>query len=96
MIVSHKHKFIFIKTKKVAGSSLELALSKFLGEDDVITPLAEEYLRVERGYMTSRNYRKKFHEFDLVDAIDWQLRLLKQFRRRYAYGVKFTLPEIPK
>ena len=39
MIVSHKHKFIFLKTKKTAGTSIELALTKLCGDDDIITPL---------------------------------------------------------
>ncbi len=38
MIVSHKHKFIFIKTMKTASSSMEIALSDILGPDDIITP----------------------------------------------------------
>ena len=38
MIISHKHKFIFIKTKKTAGSSLELYLHPFCGVHDVVTP----------------------------------------------------------
>ena len=41
MIVSHTHKFIFLKTKKTAGTSIELALSELCGPDDVITPLTE-------------------------------------------------------
>src|ERR1044072_9375465 len=41
MIVSHEHKFIFLKTKKTAGTSIELALSALCDERDVITPLAE-------------------------------------------------------
>ena len=41
MIVSHEHKFIFLKTKKTAGTSIELALSQLCGPDDVITPLTE-------------------------------------------------------
>jgi hypothetical protein len=41
MIVSHKHRFIFLKTKKTAGTSIELALSALCGRDDIITPLAQ-------------------------------------------------------
>ena len=39
MIVSHAHRFIFLKTKKTAGTSTELALSAFCGPDDIIPPL---------------------------------------------------------
>lgn len=41
MIISHTHKFIFIKPTKVAGTSIEVALSKLCGEMDVITPLTK-------------------------------------------------------
>ena len=37
MIISHTHKFIFIKTRKTAGSSVEHILSKRLGPDDICT-----------------------------------------------------------
>jgi len=36
LIVSHEHKFIFLRTEKTAGTSLSSALSKQLGPDDVI------------------------------------------------------------
>jgi hypothetical protein len=39
MIISHEHKFIFVKTRKTAGTSIEIALSKFCGPDDVICPI---------------------------------------------------------
>lgn len=39
MIVSYEHGYIFIKTVKVAGTSVELALSRHCGPDDVITPV---------------------------------------------------------
>ena len=37
MIVSHKHKFIFFKSRKTAGSSIQVALAKHCGDDDIIT-----------------------------------------------------------
>ena len=39
MIVSHRHRFIFIKTHKTAGSSIEMALAPLCGPDDIVTPM---------------------------------------------------------
>jgi len=39
MILSHKHKFIFIKTAKTAGTSIEVFLSEHCGPLDVLTPI---------------------------------------------------------
>jgi hypothetical protein len=51
MILSHKHKFIFIKTTKTAGTSIEVYLSQFCGPDDIITPISpvDEKARAELG-----------------------------------------------
>ncbi|KPV39143.1 hypothetical protein AN478_12700 [Thiohalorhabdus denitrificans] len=42
MIYSKKENFIFIKTTKTAGSSVEIALSSFCGGEDILTPLTPE------------------------------------------------------
>lgn len=39
MILSHEHRFIFIKTRKTAGTSIEVFLSSHCGEGDVVTPI---------------------------------------------------------
>lgn len=40
MIASRLHNFIFIKTMKTAGTSIEMALSPHCGPDDVLTPIS--------------------------------------------------------
>lgn len=49
MILSHAHRFIFLKTKKTAGTSVELALSELCGPDDVITPVIKRDEALRRG-----------------------------------------------
>lgn len=39
MILSHKYKFIFVKTAKTAGTSIEVFLSQHCGPQDIVTPI---------------------------------------------------------
>ena len=58
MIISHKLKVIYIRLCKVAGTSFELALSKYCGPDDILTPIGEggkEYREFE-GFPEAQNY----------------------------------------
>lgn len=59
MIISHTHRFVYVKTRKTASTSIEIALSKFCGPDDVITPIVETDEKVRRalGYRGPQNYR---------------------------------------
>ena len=50
MIISHSHRFIFIKSEKTAGTSIEAALSKHCIDSDIVTPLGDYWFnRDERG-----------------------------------------------
>lgn len=74
MILSHKHKFIFLKTNKTAGTSVEIALSRFCGNNDVITPIdpEDEKTRHDLGYPGPRNYLAPLWDYgprDVVDAV---------------------------
>lgn len=59
MIVSHRHGFIFVKTRKTAGTSVELELSRHLGPADIVTPVTpeDEALRRDRGGVGPQNTR---------------------------------------
>ena len=56
MIISHKHKFIFIKTKKTAGTRVKVYLSQFCGSDDIITPIFPQ----EKNHK-AKNYFGRFN-----------------------------------
>ncbi len=61
MIISHRYKFIFVKTRKVAGSSIELRLSRLLQEGDIASPLQER--EDDPSFDLSGVTIKKFHGF---------------------------------
>jgi hypothetical protein len=81
MIVSHQHRFVFVKTRKTAGSSIEAALSPIAGPDAVVTPLLEE-LPDHRP----RNWRASFNPVPELLANPRAARwTLKQWRRRMGF-----------
>ncbi|MCC5859280.1 MAG: sulfotransferase family 2 domain-containing protein [Ectothiorhodospiraceae bacterium] len=45
MIISHRHRFIFIHCRKVAGSSMKVTLAPHLGRSDLILGSVHEILR---------------------------------------------------
>jgi sulfotransferase famil protein len=79
VIISHKHKFIFIKTEKTAGTSVEIALSRFCGDEDVITPVTpeDEAIRRSAGARGPQNYRIPLKAYTLKD---WGRLALKRRR----------------
>ena len=56
MIISHSHRFIFIKSEKTGGTSLEAALSAHCGGKDVVTSLGDYWFnRDEHGQWIHRS-----------------------------------------
>lgn len=82
MIVSHEFRFIFIKTRKTAGTSLEVLLSGLCAEGDVVTPI----LPPEPGHVP-RNHAGLFDPLpELRAGMPMQGTLQDLLRRRRFYN----------
>ncbi|WP_274475249.1 sulfotransferase family 2 domain-containing protein [Mangrovimonas aestuarii] len=87
MIVSHKHKFIFIKPQKTAGTSVELLLSRICGPDDIITPLGydpDPNVREKNNAKQPQNFKraKAFKEWEMRDVY-YMVKKLKSPNQNY-------------
>ena len=62
MIISLEQEAIFIKTKKTAGTSFEIAMTKFCGPQCIITPIStpDERLRQDLGFGRAQNFKNYF------------------------------------
>jgi hypothetical protein len=60
MIYSRENDFLFIKGRKIGGTSIEIALSALCGPDDIITPITpiDELERLRRGGRGAQNYSR--------------------------------------
>lgn len=54
MIVGHTHRFIFIKTVKTAGTSIEVELSQIVEEEAIVTPI----------YPPNENHKPRNYKLD--------------------------------
>lgn len=63
MIISHRHKFIFIKNRKVGSTSTELALQKICGPEDILTPDGVWPKEDDVLLPLARNYHGRFSPF---------------------------------
>ena len=81
MIVCHRYRFIFIKTRKTAGTSMEIALSRYCDKGDIVTPIApvDEVTRRKMGYQGPVNYGIPFRSYSLSH---WKKWLLKGERKK--------------
>ena len=75
MIISHKYRFIFIKTHKTAGSSMEMALASLCDTEDVITPMESN---------VSTDIPRNFHEENWIGRTYAKSRLFRKFIKRHS------------
>ena len=69
MIYLSKYNILFVKTKKVGGTSFEIALSKFASNTDIITPISpqDEVLRKNLGFQGPVNFITQDRDSGLTD-----------------------------
>ena len=65
-IVSHEHKFIFLKTMKTAGTSVEMALAPHLGDDDTFS---SGQIVHDAGYRKRHHAKTRIHHFRPADLV---------------------------
>tara|TARA_B100001057_G_C22668197_1_gene878730 strand:+ start:42 stop:857 length:816 start_codon:yes stop_codon:yes gene_type:complete len=94
MIISHKHKFIFLHVPKTAGSSISSFFSQYLGDDDILNgwnhPLREG---IQYNKNTLETVNSKLGLRMISRAINLRLRDQKLFERPI---IDFAFREILK
>ncbi len=80
MIISHRYKFIFFKTTRVAGTSVEAALSHICGPDDIWTEAGKEGSEYHRapggsGYKIPLELREPYW---WLRRLGWSIRPIRR------------------
>lgn len=56
MIISYRHRFIFLHCRKVAGSAMQIHLARFLGPDDILLGTRDDL--EQHGVKQTRRFRR--------------------------------------
>lgn len=91
MIASFNHDFIFVKTRKVGGTSLEIVMSSWCSGHDIVTPIPpeDEAMRAEFGG-AARNFHERGGQgpfFNHMPATDIRKTLPGLWRRSFTFAV---------
>lgn len=96
MIISHTHKFIFIKSEKTAGTSVEAVLSEHCRDNDIVVPINDfQHNRNEKGEfihqsMNADEFYRKIGQH--VDALTIKNRVSPEVWNSY---FKFSITRNP-
>ncbi len=92
MIVSFEHNYIFIKTGKVAGTSVEMALSRYCGPRDIVTPIyprneihRKPPARHAQNFSTDPELERKFADAADRGDLDSVWKLFRELEPRSLY-----------
>lgn len=95
MIVCHGHEFVFLKTRKTASTSIEIALSRFCEPHDVVTRIADEdeEIRRQEGGFGPYNHLKPLWRYTPHQLWKWvkHRRVSTRFRNHADASVATTL-----
>ena len=101
MLASFEHNFLFIKTRKTAGTSLEIELSRHCGAADIVTPIGpeDERFRIEEGvyprnYSDDPNLEENYREILRSRNIEAALNFLTSHKAHLLYYSHMSAGEI--
>lgn len=84
MILSHHYRFLFVKTAKTAGTSLEVFLSSLCDKKDIVTPIIPPSQNHQpRNFCGLFNPLREFTEFGLIT---WRQTVGDLIHRRKFYN----------
>jgi hypothetical protein len=101
-IVSFSRNFIFIKTVKTGGTSVEIALAPHCGPDDIIAPISmeDEWLRVQDGVVAARNFAKpkvvERYARAVLDRDEAPFRRARRYARQHGFHPHMTAGQIKR
>lgn len=80
MIISYSKKFVYLRTVKVASSSLEFYFAQFCDKKDVITPLLADEDKQKKKYkiLSKQNYKYLKYSLSLRNILKFKISKLKR------------------